>query len=287
MIFRNKKLSTTTSATDTTISKNVDTIRACPVVNRKSRTKLTVTAARSLDGAPSPLLSSSSSSSSSQNDLAVSAGTSAPGIPLDVEKRKPQLYKKTKLVPLDLLFSCVNEKEERVGIQGAHEIALKSQVVNARTSAQASVLFVVKRPGCILCHEQGHDLKQLIKEFPAESVGAFGCVKEINVDNEGLLSLYQNHFRFPFFRDTNWNIYKVLGHRRVSIPTALWRYRSAKTRWERKGLRGNMVGSGEGMVLGGVMVFDRKGQLQYAYKEEFGMELPVDEIRTAIQTIIN
>jgi len=204
-----------------------------------------------------------------------------------VEKRTSQLYKKTKLVPLDLHFSCVNEKDESVDIKGAHKIALKSQVINAQTSAQASILFVVKRPGCILCHEQGHDLRQLIKEFPAESVGAFGCVKEINVDNEGLLSLYQNHFRFPFFRDTNWNIYKVLGHRRVSIPTALWRYRSAKTRWERKGLRGNMVGSGEGMVLGGVMVFDRKGQLQYAYKEEFGMELPVDEIRTAIQTIIN
>ena len=290
MIFRSKKLSTststtttttTTATTDTSLSKNINSNRVNPVGNdHKDRsTELTVAA--------SSLFGTSSSSSSTQDDLAVSSGTNAPGIPLDIEKRKSQLYKKTKLVPLDLHFSCVNEKDECVGIMGAHKIALKSQVINARTSAQASVLFVVKRPGCILCHEQGHDLQRLIKEFPAESVGAFACVKEINVDNDGLLSLFQNYFRLPFFRDTNWNIYKVLGDRRVSIPTALWRYRSAKARWEKKGLRGNMVGAGEGMVLGGVLVFDRKGQLQYAYKEEFGLELPVDEIRTAIKTIIN
>jgi hypothetical protein len=118
-------------------------------------------------------------------------------------------------------------------------------------------------------------------------VGAFACVKEIDVDNEGLLGLYQSYFRFPFFRDTNWNIYKVLGDRRVNILTALWRYKSAKARWESKGLSGNMIGKGEGMLLGGVMVFDRKGELQYAYKEKFGLALPVDEIRTAINNIIN
>jgi AhpC/TSA antioxidant enzyme len=203
-----------------------------------------------------------------------------------LEKQLPKLYS-AKLAPLDLTFDLVREDERTITLKQAHKKALKGQIIHASRHAQASVLFVVKRPGCILCHEQGLDLANLLDEFPAQSVAAFACVKEINVDNPGLLTLYNNYFNFPFYRDVNLQVYKALGERRASIPMALLMYPFLKKRWQKKGLSGNMIGDGEGMVLGGIMVFNRSGELQYTYQEKFGEELPVNEIREAIQQIIN
>jgi hypothetical protein len=53
-----------------------------------------------------------------------------------------------------------------------------------------------------------------------------------------------------------------------------------------KGITGNIVGKGEGMMLGGVIVFDREGRIRYAHQEQFTRELPVDEIRTAIRQVV-
>lgn len=211
----------------------------------------------------------------------------AVGVPVDVEKRVPNLYKYTKLAPLDLTFNNVTEEDYTVDLKHAHKKALKTQVLRASTKAQASVLFVVKRPWCPMCHEQGFDLKKLIEEFPAQSVGAFACIKEVEEDTEGLLSLYQNHFHFPFYRDTTLTVFKTLGIRKINIFTGLRRYYSAMARLERKGLSSKRVGKVGEMALGGVMIFDRKGRLQYAYKEEIGLELPLDEIRMAIKGIMN
>ncbi len=40
------------------------------------------------------------------------------------------------------------------------------------------------------------------------------------------------------------------------------------------------------MILGGIIVFDRKGNIRYAYQEEFTRELPVDHIRKALRQIV-
>ncbi|CAB9513710.1 regulatory protein FAM213A [Seminavis robusta] len=216
-----------------------------------------------------------------------SSYSTASSVPDDVYKRLPKMYKSTKLAPVDLKFDMVREESHTVSLKKAHKAALRSQVLSGSRKAQASVMFVVKRPGCILCHEQGDDLQKLVGEFSNQSVAAFACIKEINVDDEGLLTLYKNYFQFPFYRDTELSVYSALGDRKVNVVTALRRWYSAKKRWEKKGLRGNMIGKGEGMLLGGVMVFNRKGELQYAYKEQIGLPLPIDEIRTAIKEVMN
>lgn len=159
--------------------------------------------------------------------------------------------------------------------------------VVATQKAVASVCFVVKRPGCVLCYEQGMALSELISEFADNQVGGWAVVKEVNVDNEGLLNLYQTYFRFPFFRDEKLALYTALGQRRVAVLPNIFKFGAMKKRCKDKGIEGNIVGKGEGMILGGVLIFDRKGVIRHAFQEQFGAELNVDKIRAAIRQVVD
>lgn len=208
-------------------------------------------------------------------------------LPKSVTKSMPRIYK-SELAPLDLRFGMVREESKVVTLERASKKVIRQAVVNAH-KAQASVCFVVKRPGCVLCHEQGRSLAQLLSEFGDNQVGAWAVVKEIDVDNEGLLTLYQQYFRFPFFRDTKLALYSALGDRRVTSLnpiTLVKRFRAARKRLNEKGMEGNIIGKGEGMILGGIVIFDRKGNLKYAHEEQFGRELPVDEIRAVLKRLV-
>lgn len=139
----------------------------------------------------------------------------------------------------------------------------------------------------MLCFEQGQALSELIDEFPCNQVAAWAVIKEINVDNEGLLHLYQNFFHFPFFLDSKRALYSVMGDRRITNPFPLFlRYREIRSRLNKKSVKGNMIGAGEGLLLGGVLIFNRKGELRYAHPEIFLQELPVDIIREALNRIL-
>ncbi len=209
-------------------------------------------------------------------------------LPMALSKSIPRLYK-TELAPVDLRFGVVREETYRITLAQANKKVIREAIVKA-SKAEASVCFIVKRPGCVLCQEQGKALTQLVSEFRDNQVTAWAVIKEINVDNEGLLALYQKYFRFPFFRDPNLALYSALGDRRVGIVpnpiTIIKRYLEIRKRLKKKGIEGNIIGKGEGMVLGGIIVFDRKGNIRYACQEEFTKELPVDHIRKALKLIV-
>lgn len=197
----------------------------------------------------------------------------------------PRIYK-APLRPLDLRFGFVRETGRSTNVLRASRQVIREAHVNS-PQAKASVCFVVKRPGCVLCFEQGAALSELMNEFAENSVAAWAVVKEINTDNEGLLSLYQNYFRFPFFRDEQLALYSALGDRRIpSLFKIARRYFGAKKRLKTKGIEGSMIGKGEGMILGGVVIFDRNGCVQYVHQEKFAKELPVDEIRAALRSLV-
>jgi hypothetical protein len=226
----------------------------------------------------------SDSESSSERRAVTTAESSALAIPPCLSRSMPQIYK-TVLWPLDLSFGLVREKDMAADLVRANRQVIRQAVVNG-PKAKASVCFVVKRPGCVLCFEQGAALSALISEFADHLVGAWAVVKEINVDNDGLLSLYQNYFRFPFFRDEKFALYSALGDRRVNIFQNPLKILSIKKRLKKKGIEGNIIGKGEGMILGGVIIFDREGRIRYAHQEKFTRELPVDEIRSAIREVV-
>lgn len=220
----------------------------------------------------------------SSDDIAAAAGV----LPRVLSRCLPRLYR-TELIPLDLRFGIVREEGHRVTLEQANHKVIRQAIVKG-PKARASVCFVVKRPGCVLCHEQGRAISELMAEFPDNQVAAWAVVKEINVDNEGLLTFYQKYFNFPFFRDPNLTLYSALGNRRVGIVKnpfrIIQRYIEVRKRLQNKGIKGNIIGKGEGMILGGILVFDRKGNIRYAYQEEFTQEAPVDQIRNALRQVI-
>lgn len=212
--------------------------------------------------------------------------TNLPPLPTRLLKSIPKVYQE-KLVPLDLKFGVVRREEYTLEVKMAHQKALAKRQFLGR--AKASICFLVKRPGCVICKEQGMMLKELVSSFPGDRVAAWAVIKEINVDNEGLLELYQNYFHFPFFLDKQMKLYKAMGKRYVN-PFKFFSNvnKFARTRIEEKGIPGTFVGKGEGLILGGVLIFDSSGNIRYAYRENSeAQELPMEEIRRALNEILD
>lgn len=119
------------------------------------------------------------------------------------------------------------------------------------------------------------------------NVALWGIVKETHVDDAGLAEFYHDYFSFPLYRDVNLGVYQAMGNRRLGLstwnPIKMYRgYREMTKRLKQKNISGNL--KGEGMVQGGVLVFDKQGQVRYAHEEKTGSELPVEDIQEAIDS---
>ena len=56
-------------------------------------------------------------------------------------------------------------------------------------------------------------------------------------------------------------------------------------RLSNKNIEGNYVG--EGMIQGGILLFDSSGELRFAYEEQIGNELPMDDLQAAVDAILS
>ena len=140
----------------------------------------------------------------------------------------------------------------------------------------------------MLCREHGKQLSELVANDKNNDVALWGILKETHVDDKGLSEFYHDYFSFPIYRDINLAVYKALGNRKLKLntwnPWKLFRgYREMSKRLKRKGLSGNL--KGEGVVQGGVLVFDKHGILRFAYEEETGSELEMDDVQEAIDAV--
>jgi hypothetical protein len=140
-----------------------------------------------------------------------------------------------------------------------------------------------------LCREHGQQLMELAAEENLNGFGLFGLIKETGVDDEGLLEFHSNSFPFPLYRDEGLVFYnEFFGTNKLGLPSynplRLYRgYKKMTARLNKKGLEGNL--KGEGILQGGIVIFGKDGEAKFAYKEETGTPLPVDEIKAAIEAV--
>ena len=142
-----------------------------------------------------------------------------------------------------------------------------------------------------MCREHGQQLSALAAEssWSNNNVALLGIVKETGADDEGLVQFYKKYFTYPLYLDEERSLYAGFGNRKVGLttwnPIRLWKgFREIGRRLKKKKLEGNMAG--EGLIQGGILIFDKKGQLQYAVEEQIGSELDMDEIQMAVQAVL-
>jgi AhpC/TSA antioxidant enzyme len=119
----------------------------------------------------------------------------------------------------------------------------------------------------------------------------FGIVKEIAADPTGLAEFSEVYFlkTGPLYRDVELRYYQAFGNQYINMlpfwnPFKLyqWGAEIGKRMKEQK-IEGNL--KGEGMIKGGILIFDQNAELQYAQEEAFGTPLDTDELRNIIRQV--
>ena len=111
-------------------------------------------------------------------------------------------------------------------------------------------------------------------------------VHETGVDDKGLLGFYQDYFNsFPIFLDEKWELYKAMGGKPIGFIGMLKALLHARKRLANKKIAFSKTVYKSKMpwMTGGVLVFNRAGDLVYILEERTGKELDVEQIRLAIQ----
>ena len=145
-----------------------------------------------------------------------------------------------------------------------------------------------------MCREQGQQLTDLATKDDENAnlmkgFEMFGVVKEIGVDDEGLTEFYKNSFPFPLYKDDGLVFYnEFYGMRKLKLttwnPIRLYKgFKEMNARLKEKNLEGNLTG--EGLVQGGIIIFGKDGKAKYAYEEETGKEVPMDDIVAALKAV--
>lgn len=96
------------------------------------------------------------------------------------------------------------------------------------------------------------------------------------------------------YKDEDRAFYAFLGNRKLIDarsflgalfrPLGTWRaLKRVRDRLKRKKIEGNMVG--EGLLLGGVLVIDRDGEVTYAHPEKAGEPADIDAVDAALDAL--
>lgn len=142
-----------------------------------------------------------------------------------------------------------------------------------------------------MCREEAAELSTLAAMSESGGFGFFGIVKEIGVDDEGLMEFSTKYYPGrDLYLDEELELFKALGERKIPMlsmllnPLSLYRsVRDISRRHAEKGIEQNL--KGEGLVQGGVIVFDSSGKPRYSYLEKTGDEIPTEDILAALREV--
>lgn len=192
----------------------------------------------------------------------------------------PQLLYKAELTPIVCQFDMVK-------VESQHKSSLFAIVKKEARKSNCDVVLVyaIRHPACGACREKGFELAQLAQADP--KLRMITAVKETGSVDKSLLEYYQTYGgRNPMYVDEHWGIYHAMGGRRVSKYSMAAGIVKQMRRGMRKKVLPNFGGvmTGNLWTMGGVLVFDKHGQLIHVvYEPQFGQELDLADIRAAVQ----
>lgn len=134
-------------------------------------------------------------------------------------------------------------------------------------------------------------LTELAAEKEFRDVGFFAIIKETGLDDQGILDFYEKFFRFPVYKDGRQGVYKAMGSRSFfSFPTMnpcklMQMIRNARRRHKEMGIKWT-VPKGDFSLMGGLLVFNARGEIVYEYSEESFETFPSQGLRLAIRAAI-
>ena len=183
-----------------------------------------------------------------------------------------------RLNPLSITSGAIREKGP---VTFEKVLQHETKRAGGKRASVINVVYVVRRPGCADCREHGEQLAEVATEF--RNLALWAIVKETGPEAEGIVSFIGNHFKFNVYKDEHWMTYKAMGNRKLSAVKLMRGVLGAKRRWADKAIQ-NRAKGGDHFTQGGILFFKR-GELRYAYEEEFGKELNVADIRDAIKVL--
>jgi AhpC/TSA antioxidant enzyme len=195
-------------------------------------------------------------------------------VPAATHRVDPEMLYRIPCIPVHCGFGVVQVKPEST-------LPLRNMIQKERRSVggKLTVLFAIRRPGCGACREHGRQLTEL--DQLERDVSFVGAIKEIGVNDQALLDFYQQYFRFPIVLDKKWEIFKAMGGRQIGLWPALTSYIRLNRRYKSQGIPN--VQGGDIWTQGGVLVFDKDGNLRHTYYDTYGELLDVNVLRAAIR----
>ena len=103
-------------------------------------------------------------------------------------------------------------------------------------------------------------------------------------DDANVLEYHENYFKYPLYMDDNWHVYKAMGGRTLTMDTLKAGVKMLMPRYKSKGIPMRFEG-GDRFMMGGVLIFNRRGTLCFSYEEAYGEELDMEVIKEAIEEV--
>lgn len=151
------------------------------------------------------------------------------------------------------------------------------------SKADVTVFFCIRRPGCGNCREHARQLSELVQQDP--NVALAGVVAKSVDDNSALLDFQQHYFPFHMYRDSSRSVFRLLGGKAIGLRQVLSSARKVHQRCKHKEIKYSRPILSPLQPQGGVLVFDAHDRLQYMQREEYGKELDMDQLRSAIEAV--
>lgn len=149
-----------------------------------------------------------------------------------------------------------------------------------------AIVFVVRRPGCILCREEAMDLSTNLYPRLASNSKKPKLVAVVaeTTSVDGFLDAFKGG---ETYLDEERAFQKALGDRWLGLQglfyPSVWK-NGGRAQKKYPELQGDL--KGEGRRLGGLLVLDKKGEVKYEYQEKvFGDHAPLTEVYEAVSTL--